>query len=128
MATCCTQYSSLIRLTFKMRPQTLSLSLHLRGSFLRCGFGAGLILVVPKSWGLHLAVGAVALLHTVLRTTPTGDPWASINTPNTASTYRTYMNSSTIFAMPAIDSIARNKQTAREVFGQNGALAQVVRG
>jgi hypothetical protein len=38
------------------------------------------------------------------------------------------MNSSTIFAMPAIDSIARNKQTAEEVFGHNGALAQVAGG
>jgi hypothetical protein len=42
--------------------------------------------------------------------------------PSIASTYRTYMNSSTVSAMPAIDSIARNKQTAGEVFGHNEAL------
>jgi hypothetical protein len=52
--------------------------------------------------------------HTFLETTPTGHPWAGINTPNTASTYRAYMNSSTISAMRVIDSIARNKQTAGE--------------
>ena len=30
--------------------------------------------------------------------------------------------------MPAIDLIARNKQTAEEAFGHNGALAQVAGG